>query len=385
MSALDKLEHLSFNALNDFGNCLRLGYEKRLSPELVPEIRDSARDRGKLAHKMRELHLHAISRQESTDGIPAKALALEPQTAADYEEATQIYERWKTRWTISAEDLFAVERFGSVNIEGVPLPIIGYDDDVYFDRATNEYVIDDAKTGHAATITPDNEFQLDLAAVRFEGEYEGTGRTFEHDAPGIRTQIDFMRSGVIRTREWNDERREAVKARTRAIWATVVAADKSGEWPATPGAHCAYCPVLAACAAAKLADGVGLIVTDASGAENALRHRILFSEAASRLTDVLRPWVADHGSVAVGGAQARFSGSESRIISDVSAAMDRLEPAERTALEPELKLGYKKKAVKNLLDDPRLADLIKTKINPPKLVFTGTSDDLPKAEGEDDE
>ena len=284
MSTLAKLKHLSFNALNDLESCLRLGYEKRLSPNPAPEIRDDPRDRGKLAHKMRELYLHAISRNESTEGIPAKALALEPQTAGAYEEATQIYERWKTRWTIPAEDLFAVERYGVARVDGVPLPIIGYDDAVFIRRETGKYVLDDAKTGHAATITPDNEFQLDLSALRFEDEYPDLAAE-----SGIETQIDFMRSGVVKVREWNDERREAVKARTRAIWATVGAADASGEWPATPGSHCAYCPVLAACAAAKLADGVGLIVTDAASAEEAVRHRILFAEAASRLTESPAP------------------------------------------------------------------------------------------------
>jgi len=368
------LDHLSFSSLNDAENCLQSFHAKRLAPERVPEMRSSPRDRGTLIHTMRQLFLHALARGESVNGVFADALEQEPQCAAEYEESVQVFTRWRERFSIPQEDLFAVERYGEVMIPGVPLKVIGYDDSVFHDRDTNENVIEDAKTGWDSTVTPDYEFQLDLAALRFESEYDDavdiTGNA------GLRTQIDFMRSGQIKKREWNEERKEAVQARVRAIWAKLDAADQRDDWSATPGSHCQYCPVAVACAQRKLAEGAGLVVTDKASAENAVKHRILFSEAANRLTNALKPYVGENGPVVIGRVYAGFVASETYGFKDTQAVLDRLEPAEREQVSKGMKLNGKLKAVKQLVEDPRFADLVGVTARANRFTFQGSSDDL---------
>lgn len=364
------LDHLSFSAFNDGENCSRLFFEKRIVPEpdRVPEMRSSPRDRGKLIHKMRQLFLHALARNESTDDVPALALQQEPQCAAEYEESVIIFTRWKERFSIPPEDLFAVERYGECTVPGVPLKIIGYDDNVYFDRLDGQNVIQDAKTGWDSTVTADYEFQLDLAALRFEAEYG--------DEIGLRTEIDFMRSGIVKAREWTPERKDAVQARVRAIWAKLEDADKSGTWEATPGAHCGFCPVAVACAERKLAEGAGLVVTDKASAESAVKHRILFSEAAARLTGALRPYVDSNGPVVVGRVSAGFVATETMGFKDVPAVLARLTEVEREKLGKGLKLNGKLKAVQQLQDDPRVSDLVTVTARANRFTFSGSSDDL---------
>lgn len=375
-----KLDHLSFSALNDGEQCLAMFHAKRIvpEPERIPEMGSSPRDRGKLIHKMRQLFLHALARGESVNGVFADALEQEPQCAAEYEESVQVFTRWRERFTIPREDLFAVERYGECTVPGVPLKIIGYDDDVFHDRNTNERVIEDAKTGWDSTVTPDNEYQLDLAALRFDQEYnEALADGADIDtAPGLRTQIDFMRSGIVKERAWNEERKETVQARVRADWAKLEAADKSGDWPATPGAHCQYCPIAVACAQRKLAEGAGAIVTDKQSAEDAVRHRILFTEAAARLTNALKPWVGEHGPVVVGRVYAGFVASETYGFKDVQAVLDRLEPAEREKVAKGMKLNGKLKAVKQLVEDPRFSDLVGVTARANRFTFQGSSEDL---------
>ncbi len=383
------LTHLSYSALNDAEQCLSMFHAKRIVPQdrRVPELRSSPGDRGTLIHAMRQLFLHAIARGENTDAVPALALEREPQCAAEYEESVLIFTRWKQRFSIPPEDVFAVERYGEVRIDGVPLPIIGYDDDVFHDREPNEYVIEDAKTGWGSTVTPDMEFQLDLAALRFEDEYNEALAAGEDNLDpdlGLRTQIDFMRPGIVKTREWNEERKEAVQARVRADWAKLDNADKTNEWPATPGSHCQYCPIAVACAQRKLAEGAGLIVTDKASAEDAVRHRILFAEAANRLTGALKPWVGENGPVVVGRAFAGFVASETYGFKDVSAVLARLTDAEREKVAKGLKLNGKLKAVKELQGDPRVSDLVGVTARSNRFTFTGSSEDL-GAESSDDE
>lgn len=373
------LDHLSFSSLNDAENCLASFHAKRIVPEpqRIPEMRSSPRDRGKLLHTMRELFLKATARGQSTDGVEALALVKEPQCAAEYEESVQVFDRWKQRFSIPQEDLFAVERFGSVRIDGVPLPIIGYDDSVFYDRSSNEYVIEDAKTGWDSTVTPEYEFQLDLAALRYQQEYD-------HDPQVIRTQIDFMRSGQVKTREWNEERKEAAQVRVRSIWSKLEDADQSGHWDATPGAHCGFCPVAVACAQRKLAEGAGLVVTDKASAENAVRHRILFTEAATRLTNALKPYVGENGPVVIGRVYAGFVATESYGFKDTQAVLDRLEPEERTQASKGMKLNGKLKFVKQLVEDPRFADLVGVTARANRFTFQGSSDDLASPESDEE-
>lgn len=380
------LDHLSFSALSDAEHCLGTFHAKRLAPNPVPEMPSSPRDRGKLIHAMRQVFLHAVARGESTDDVPRLALEKEPQCAAEYEESVLVFTRWKQRFSTPPEDLFAVERYGEVMIPGVPLKIIGYDDSVFHDRATNERVIEDAKTGWDSTLTSDNEFQLDLAALRFEHEYNealADGADIDAD-PGLRTQIDFMRSGIVKPRAWNEERKEAVQARARAAYGKLEAADKSGQWEATPGAHCQYCPIAVTCAERKLAEGAGLVVTDKASAESALRHRLLFTEAAARLTGTLRPWVDTNGPVIVGRVYAGFVASETYGFKDVPAVLDRLEPAEREKVVKGMKLNGKLKAVKELQNDPRVSDLVTVTARANRFTFTGSSDDLAPESGDEE-
>jgi hypothetical protein len=364
------LDHLSFSALNDAEQCLSMFHARRVVPEdaRVPEMRNSPRDRGTLIHKMRQLFLHATARNESRHDIPQRALEQEPQCAAEYEESVQVFQRWTQRFSVPAEDLFAVERFGSARIDGVPLPIIGYDDSVHYDRDNLQNVIQDGKTGWDSTITPDNEFQLDLSALRFEAEYG--------DEISLRTEIDFMRSGVVKTREWNAERKEAVQARVRSTYGKLEAADKSGEWEATPGSHCGYCPIAIACAERKLAQGSGFIVTDRQSAEDAVKHRILFTEAAARLTGALRPYVDANGPVVVGRVFAGFVSSETHGFKDVPALLERLTDEERVKVAKGLKLNGKLKMVKELQNDPRVSDLVTVTARANRFTFQGSSDDL---------
>lgn len=59
------LLHLSYSSVSDVEHCLATTYAKRIAPNAIPEIADANRDRGSLAHKMIELAIRAIARQET--------------------------------------------------------------------------------------------------------------------------------------------------------------------------------------------------------------------------------------------------------------------------------------------------------------------------------
>lgn len=371
------LTHLSFSAVKDIEACLALTHATRIAPLGIPEVPDAQRDRGTLAHKMIELATLAIARQETLsdgklrDRIALKAMMGSPLTHnAAYEEAGTIYRRWLETFTINANDIFAVERDGECRIDGVPIPLIGRDDLVHvtMDDGGELYVAIDWKTRFSATVTPQDELQGDLAGLRFTAEYPDKR---------FASQVGFPRLGLTSPlRHFTAERKAAAEARVRRAWVALVEADASGSWPATPGEGCKFCPIAVPCAKRALTEGVGLTISSQGSAEDALRLRILFSEASKRLTAPMQAWVRDNGPVTVGRAQAGYTPSESRAITDATAALDRLTFQEREKLAPALKLNGKLAAVKRLLDDERIADLVVTKTNKPKWGVTGTSADL---------
>ncbi len=382
--AMIPIKHLSYSSITDIEWCLRTTYEKRVGPNRIPEIPEARRDSGSLAHKMIELAIRAIARQETLHDellhrrIPAAALWQSPTSHASVnEDAYAVYRRWLRDFTVRAEDIFAVEREGECWIEGVPVPLIGRDDlvTVTTDDEGELYIADDWKTGWAATVTSDHELQGDLAGLRFVAEYPGKR---------FASRVGFPRLGQYsELRYLTPERKEAAENRVRLAWATLVEADERKDWPATPGEGCKFCPVVVSCAERGLVEQAGMIVTSQDSAERALRYRILFSEASKRLTAPLQGWVRDNGAVTVGRATAGYNASETTKITDVHAALERLTPDERKSLAPAMTLDKRVAAVKHLHDDPRIADLIATKIGKPRFAVKGTSADL-DAEGGDE-
>jgi RecB family exonuclease len=354
MNLTSKIQHLSFSSIIDAENCLAGFWAKRLSPNPVPDIPDRARDRGTAAHSMAEHFIRLYAKGEPRDiaATAAIRLALEATgKGAVHEEAVAIFSKWRDRFNLEREDIFAVERLGAAAVEGVPIPVIGYDDVVYFDRLTNENAVRDLKTKYSATVTPDYEFQGDLSALRWEEQYAEMGP--------VRSEVDFMRSGTVVPRAWNDARREATVARVQAAWHKLEAADYENDWPATPGSHCGFCPVAVACAKRKLAEEAALVVLSPASAEQAVRNKILFTEAASRLANGLKTYVDANGPVTVGRASASYTIKDVDTIKDVPAAIERLSPLERARLGPVLQIKGTKAAQK-LIHDPRMADLVST-------------------------
>jgi hypothetical protein len=218
-----------------------------------------------------------------------------------HKEAWGIFENWKARFNIPESSWLFSEREGSCHVEGVPVPIIGYDDFVYEDSGT--HVLRDFKTGWGTEVYSSYDFQGDLACLRYEREF-----------PLVRlaSEVEFVRRGIVSPRrEWTPELRAATIARVQAIWKKIwksqIEADysetmqtKSEAWPATPGKHCTFCPYSTECASALRAQKANLVVTDEKSALATLREISLFEEAVKTMKEALKPYVSEYGPIETG-------------------------------------------------------------------------------------
>jgi hypothetical protein len=172
----------------------------------------------------------------------------------------------------------------------VPVPIIGYDDFVYEDSGM--HILRDFKTGWGTEVYSSYDFQGDLACLRYEREF-----------PMVRlaSEVEFVRRGIVSPRrEWTDELRTATIARVQAIWSQIQTALAEGNYPATPGKHCTFCPYNTECASALRVSAAHLVVTDADSALATLREIALFEEAVKTMKDALKPYCHQYGDISTG-------------------------------------------------------------------------------------
>jgi hypothetical protein len=216
-------------------------------------------------------------------------------------EALGIFNAWQSRFTIPESSWLFSEREGSCHVEGVPVPIIGYDDFVYEDSGT--HVLRDFKTGWGTEVYSSYDFQGDLACLRYEREF-----------PLVRlaSEVEFVRRGIVSPRrEWTPELRAATIARVQAIWTRIelnmeveagrgLGAPPDWVWEATPGKHCTFCPYMLQCSKGMQIRTEGHVVHSKEDALTSLREIALFEESIKALKDALKPYVQEYGPLETG-------------------------------------------------------------------------------------
>ncbi len=339
MSATETdLKHLSYSQLSEFERCPALWANR----DVAPETANRPRDVGREVHNTIERYFRALVETEGDRDAAAYAALVELGSNASehFEEVKEIFERWQKRDTIRVEDLFSIEDYYARRLEGVPVPIVGYVDRVYLEG--DLHVIRDEKTGWASKVKPDHEFQGDLMCWLFRGQYPGAK---------VCSEVAFARTGVVKRREFDDEREAATAKRILADYNKLAAARESGTFARTPGDHCEYCPVVVDCAARTALELQGLIVTTPETAADALKGAVIYAAASKRLTTSLKGYVDAQGPLETEGAKAYYRTTTSVAIKDVA------EFAQILGLDAVQYLVVDGRKNKKLLKDPRVAGL----------------------------
>jgi hypothetical protein len=282
-------DHISHSSLTKADACLRWWYETYLATDKIPSVANEYRDRGIGVHGLIEAFLKG--EEPKWEG---------PTT--ELYEAMNIFERWKSRFSIPEAQRFASERYGELRIEGVPV-LQGYDDLIYldYDDQGEIVVIRDFKTGWSSEVKPEYAFQGELACLRFMQEYHAYLR--------VCYEIDFVRSGNVSERVFmNEHRARQVIERVKAIHSQAVAAklrlaagaSVEEAFPATPHGACGFCPAKNECAVRKRTELAGLVVTEKESAENALHTIALLQDSIASLKEALRPYVDANGPIQLG-------------------------------------------------------------------------------------
>lgn len=152
-------------------------------------------------------------------------------------------------------------------------------------------IITDYKTGWAMD-DPDNA-QLRRYVM---------GATMILPADKYVAAMDFVRFEVVKEVEISPIAAEKEKGRIMAVSSQIEMAKKTGEFFATPGEQCAFCPVFASCPAKKFAEEFRAPQT-ADEALSALHDMILLDRRLKDLKAALQPWVLMNGPVVSGTTQ----------------------------------------------------------------------------------
>lgn len=288
------LKHISHSSLTCADDCLKKFNLTRLSdPEdRLPNLPAKPRDVGILAHG----YIEAFFKDQSFLGK-----LVDQDHTTYHEEALSIFNTWRSRFTIEESSWLFSEREGSCRVEGVPVPIIGYDDFVYEDNGV--HVLRDFKTGWGTEVYDSYNFQGDLACLRYEREF-----------PMVRlaSEVEFIRRGIVSPRrEWTDDLRAATITRVQAIWNRIelntevengrgLGLPPEAAWEATPGKHCTFCPYMLTCSKGMQIRTEGHVVHSKEDALTSLREIALFEESIKALKDALKPYVQEYGPLETG-------------------------------------------------------------------------------------
>lgn len=378
-------KHLSHSAVTAADECLSKyyqRYESSAEEEPVPSMPAKPRDVGILAHAYIEAW---FKDQKFLDKLA------EQDHTTHHAEALKIFEGWRRKFSIPEDSWLFTEREGSATIEGVPIPLIGYDDFVYVEDGY--HVIRDFKTGWGTEVYESYEFQLHLAMLRYEQEFPGVQ---------MKGEIEFVRRGLVtRLQEkvgydgtkdlvWSDTLRAATIARVQALWHKIelnfeiengrgLGLPPEAAWPATPGTHCTFCDYKTTCGIGKRAAAC-LVVTDEESALATLREIVLMDEAMKTMKEALRPYVDAHGAIETGIGKYDYAAVYSdagatESIKDVKGALDILG---HDLPKGVLKIDLKLKGAGMLRNDPRITPLIEYKETKPRFTVgkkSGKSDE----------
>jgi hypothetical protein len=336
------IEHISHSSMTDADSCMSMYHAKRVAGDRVPSFPSGPRDIGILAHS----YIEAFFKGEGfLDAL------IEQDHTTEHAEAMAVFTGWKRRFNIPEENWLYTERKGECNVEGVPVPIIGYDDFVYVDGPT--HVLRDFKTGWGTEVYEAYSFQGDLACLRYEQEFSGIP---------LASEVEFVRRGIVSERRiWSPALRAATIDRVKALWEKIQAAVSTDVWGATPGKHCTFCPIIAECAKGQRVQKAGLVVADEPSALDALRNIALYEEAISLLKSSLKPYVDAHGPVSAGEGNydfgARYNVSDGALSFENPQAV--IDIVGLDSLGKSLKIDGKIKAGAAVYSDPRVQHLIK--------------------------
>ena len=333
-------DHLSYSSITQADACLAWYKAERIDEAV--ETPSMPREVGKLVHSMIELHLSALANGETEDEATYQAL-LRADTTRNYEASKAMFYAWRKRFAVLSETLVAVEEYMERELPGVP-KIIGYPDVVYLDEAT--LVARDEKTGWGSDVNDDYAFQGDLMAWMLKGQYPT--RT-------VASEVEFVRPGIVKRREFDDYAAVTVEQRVRRVWAKLHKAFTTSIWPATPGKHCGFCPIAPSCAKASLAAYQGDVVLDDAGAAQALVDLARLEAAAKRIKSALKDRVdASEAPIESNGLRAGFVQSETLGVKDVKAFVERV-GAEKAL--PMLTVNGRAKGFAAIKKDAKFADL----------------------------
>jgi PD-(D/E)XK nuclease superfamily len=271
------MNHISHSSLTAADECLRKFQLTRLSEpgDRLPSLPAKPRDVGILAHAYIEAFF------KGTDFLGA--LIAQDHTE-HHTEALGIFNAWQSRFNIPEECWLFSEREGSVSVEGVPAPIIGYDDFVYNDNGV--HVLRDFKTGWGTEVYESYSFQGDLACLRYERELPGVP---------LASEVEFVRRGIVSPRrEWTEGLRAATIARVQALWLKILNAEREKAYPATPGRHCGFCPYSTTCLEARRVADAHLVIIDKESADAARGEIELMQTALKTMRAALKSYCGEN-------------------------------------------------------------------------------------------
>jgi len=129
------------------------------------------------------------------------------------------------------------------------------------------------------------------------------------EARDIEVVVDFVRSGIRRTVMVPVENLPKVRERIVRESDRIERAKASGRWPASPGAHCGYCPVFAECPLRSAAQEFRAPGTQ-EDAEAMLGAWALQKRVLAEMSGRLKAWVEQHGPLNAHGLTAEFAKQE---------------------------------------------------------------------------
>lgn len=353
---------VSFSKLQLFDHCPSQFAARYVTK--VPEIKSAPLVAGIMAHSVVEIYRNHLQKQQVSqdlDVIPSVVEAAfshnpEIRSTECYNDVAMVAASFSKSYVHNPEGTLGIEAFLSRTlVEKDEAAEFGFDEEVvligYADWIVVEdgvVVLEDLKSGWDSKTSGEHEFQGSIYSWMAEVQYPG--RQIGYRVRFARHENLLTDVTVMDVRDF-----DRLEARCRAILRRMLAAQKSGDFPANPGSWCRYCTIAAKCAERNALVEHNAVVDDLPSAQKALGDRLILEAAFDQRDSALREYVGAAGPVELNGTTAAFNRKVGGPkISSVTGLIETLGMDE--ALEYLSVNGNKTKA-KKVQNDPRLSDL----------------------------
>lgn len=275
-------------ARETFGNC-----RFRFAAEYIHEV-DGGSDvtrRGNAWHRARALYIAALFKSQVAEDFELaewaiqQALVEQPLPFEQETECRDLWARWTEKFRLPLAQFFAVE---------TELPL--FDTLLRFDLVLvpdrNTLMLDDGKTNWSIPSQDalDNAFQPAFYLTAARKLFPGFQR--------YRFRYDFARYGAYRFVEKTNAELDAIELMIETQDKAIAEAERTGEYPATAGAHCGTCMV-ANCPVVSNALRYGRV--DGHNASETVREVAALHRAIEVRQAALRAYCDEHGGSVTGG------------------------------------------------------------------------------------